>query len=323
MVRTLRSLLLAAFMAAFFSTTAFAQGWCNGQRVYIAYFQGSYSPVRYEPCHGWEGNGHVFGSRQIIWNQAGRDGVQSYVRRREVGRRFSLDMTDLGRNLSATRTYATTFPSPYIDFDDDNGDGKLEEAEVTVEDSSFPVVNRAYQHFFWYRWVGPSNGTGNLAHTPGISQIGISYPIYGDKWDTLRYDRAVNWHYSRYGNLFDDESQFKEPLKQFFESTEIEQEEKVKLPEPISIEEFTNQMSQMNLIGTRLIGFAMEYEIDTEDGPQVLTVGLVPNENELVPSKDMQDVLSTLPSTFKITRFRGVVSYELSPMSEKTERVGK
>ena len=74
-------------------------------------------------------------------------------------------MTDLNHNLHATGTYSTNFPSPYIDFDDDNGNGEREEAEVTVESSSFPTVGTRYYIQFWFSWAGAAGNAGNIAYT--------------------------------------------------------------------------------------------------------------------------------------------------------------
>ena len=80
------------------------------------------------------------------WNSSGRTGIQNYV---SGGRRYTHDLTDTSNRLNGNGWYSTNFPSPYSDYDDDNGNGSREEWEVTVEDSSFPVAYRDYWVIFW------------------------------------------------------------------------------------------------------------------------------------------------------------------------------
>ncbi|HKX83539.1 MAG TPA: hypothetical protein VJL58_04900 [Pyrinomonadaceae bacterium] len=306
MARQLRAFVFIGFLTSVLVGMSFGQSVCylTGENYY--YFDGSYSPYWHNTCHGWTstGSGHVFGAYGK-WDQAGRNGIQSYV---GGGRRYTHDLDDVNNNMSATGTYWTNFPSPYIDFDDDNGDGRWEEWEVTVEDSGFPVTYREYGVQFWTTWRGSSGATGNVVHTPAISEQ-LWYT--SDKWDTYRYARGLYRHYSRLGNLFDPENNGnKLPSEDIFrgngDNNDEKQFERRKFAVPLTTEEFSRQMQAA---GIKPYGFALEYEVDTEDGPQIVTVGLVPTESELVPSNDLAEVLSSLPETYRVKRLRGVVSY--------------
>lgn len=306
-----KAFLLAGFLCAIFGGAAQAQSWCNGTGTWYYYYDGSYSPYQNGTCHGWTttGSGHVFGVN-MYWNSAGRAGVQSYV---GGGRRYTHDITDLNNNLSATGTYSTNFPSPYIDFDDDNGNSEWEEAEVTVENSNFPTVGTRYYIQFWFSWAGAAGNAGNVAYTPAISEE-IWYT--SDKWDTYRYDKGLNRHYTKTGNLFDGITRL--PTERLFGENENEKQyERRRFEEPLSIENFRRQTAAA---GVKVSGYALEYEVDSEDGPQIVTVGLVPTEEEFVPSSVLEDVFRNMPDTFTVKKLRGVVSYYHDPVKIGTEK---
>jgi len=311
MKKQFKALLLAGFLCVLMGGAASAQSWCNGTGTWYYYYDGSYSPYYNNTCHGWTstGSGHVFGVK-MYWNSAGRTGVQNYV---SSGKRYTHDITDLNNNLSATGTYSTNFPSPYVDFDDDNGNSEWEEAEVTVENSNFPTVGTQYYIYFWYSWAGASGNAGNVAYTPAMSEQ-IWYT--SDKWDTYRYDKGLNRHYTKTGNLFDGYSKF--PSDLIFQEDENEKQfERRRFEEPLSVESFRQQIEAA---GIKVRGYALEFEVDSEDGPQIVTVGLVPTADEFFPSATLQDVLGTLPDTVTVKRFRGVVSYyfDSATMSDRT-----
>lgn len=302
MKKQFKAFLLAGLLCVFLGGGASAQNWCNSTGTWWFFYAGTYSPYKNNPCHGWTaaGGGHVFGVN-MYWNQAGRNGVQSYV---AGGRRYTHDMTDLNDNLSATGTYATNFPSPSIDFDDDDGNGEWEEAEATVEDASFPVVDRKYWLQFWFSWNGAAGNAGNLALTPAISE---ELWWTSDKWDTHKFDKGLNRHYTKTGNLVDFNGNSKLPSGALFQENENEtQFERRRFIEPLSIDDFRQQTAAA---GVKVSGYALEYEVDSEDGPQIVTVGLVPTQDEFVPSSVLEDVLRSMPESFTIKRLRGVVSY--------------
>lgn len=304
MKKQFKAFLLAGFLCAFFGVGASAQSWCNQTGTWWYYYDGSYSPYYNQPCHGWTttGSGHVFGVR-MYWNQAGRNGVQSYA---SSGKRYTHDMTDLNNNLHATGVYSTNFPSPYFDFEDDDGNGEREEAEVVAQSSSFPTVGTQYYIFFWYNWAGAAGNAGNVALTPAISEE-LWWTL--DKWDTHKYDKGLNRHYTKTGNLFDDGDTL--PSSRIFREDKNEKEfERRTFEEPLSIEDFRQQVDSA---GLKVAGYALEYEVESEDGPQIVTVGLVPTVDEFFPRSTLQEVLSVLPETVEVKRLRGVVSYYFDP----------
>ncbi len=311
MKKQFKAFLLAILLCVFLGGGASAQDWCNSIGTWWFFYNGTYSPYKNNPCHGWTaaGGGHVVGVN-MWWNQAGRDGVQNYVAQ---GKRYTHDMTDLNDNLSATGTYASNFPGIYIDFDDDDGNGEWEEAEATVENAAFPVVDRKYWLHFWFSWNGAAGNAGNVALTPAISE---ELWWTSDKWDTHKFDRGLNVHYTKTGNLFESPSEL--PSAKIFKENENETKfERRKFVEPLSIDDFRQQV---DAAGIRVRGYALEYEVESEDGPQIVTVGLVPTADEFVPSATLADVISSLPDKISIQRLRGVVSYYYDSASTPMQR---
>lgn len=302
MKKQFRAFLLAGLLCVFTGGVASAQDWCNSNGTWWFFYDGSYSPYKNNPCHGWTaaGGGHVFGVN-MWWNQSGRNGVQSYV---ASGKRYTHDMTDLNDNLSATGTYSSNFPGIHIDFDDDDGNGEWEEAEATVENAAFPVVDRQYWLYFWFSWRGAAGNAGNLALTPAISE---ELWWTSDKWDTHKFDKGLNRHYTKTGNLLEWSEGSKLPTANLFiENGREKKFERMILPEPMSIEEFQRQV---DAAGVKVQGYALEFEVASPDGPQIVTVGLVPTTEEFFPSETLNDVLSAMPEGFVVNKFRGVVSY--------------
>lgn len=304
MKKGLRALALACSLGALFAVPISAQNWCNSTGTWWFFYDGTYSPYENNTCHGWTANGagHVFGVN-MYWNQAGRNGVQSYV---DDGRRYTHDMTDLNANLTATGVYSTNLPSPYLDFDDDDGNGEWEEAEATVESAAFPVVERKYYLFFWFNWAGAAGNVGNIAYTPAISE---ELWWTSDKWDTYRFDKGLKKRYTKTGNLF--EGIDKLPTERLFKENENEKQfERRKLSRPMPIDEFKARVDRAGVI---VKGYALEYEVDSHDGPQIITIGMVPTTDEFLPQSTLEDVFATLPEGTLVNKLRGVVSYYFDP----------
>lgn len=104
------------------------------------------------------------------------------------GLRFTHDARDISSNLNATGSTWTELPSPYYDKDDDNGDGKWEEAEVTAEASSFPTAGVWYGSVLYHmRWWQPcswcwewDSGGGRIQQAEQLSE---QLWWTADKWD--------------------------------------------------------------------------------------------------------------------------------------------
>lgn len=179
-----------------------ALAWWSGW--YDAGFSGSYSPgtgSRYK--HGqwddsWAGGKEAFGSR-MKWNSTRASGVRNYSNNRKwiwfCGWCYSYythDHTDMSNKLSAYG-YATNFWSPYIDVDDDNGNGRYEEIEVVAVNSGFPSTDGEF--YFYSYFTRKSSGSGTLYETP---QISARNPVTGE-YDTFHYDGHQNLGYYTYG----------------------------------------------------------------------------------------------------------------------------
>ncbi|MFV2064727.1 MAG: hypothetical protein ACC726_14635, partial [Chloroflexota bacterium] len=66
---------------------------------------------------------------EAVWSRSQVEGLQVYVDR---GLRYTHEVNDRSGRLSATGYWATNYPDPAFDRDDDDGDGRWEEAEITA-----------------------------------------------------------------------------------------------------------------------------------------------------------------------------------------------
>lgn len=108
------------------------------------------------------------------------------------GYRYTQDFRDLNDNVHATSRFATTLLSPVYDRDDDNGNKRWEEAEITSNSVNFPSVGENYyadvQFSHWYPacsggcYTWDKDG-GSVAYQ---SQISFWDPIFGE-WQTHRF----------------------------------------------------------------------------------------------------------------------------------------
>lgn len=130
------------------------------------------------------------------WDSAHRTGVQNWT---SQGYRYTQDQRDLNNNLSALIYFGTNFPNPVWDLDDDNGDQKKEEAEVTADSATFPTAN--YQYSYWQRWSRSiyryqsgyftwvyDGDSGNIGHQSQIS-------FWAGEFDTHRYSGTYAYSY--------------------------------------------------------------------------------------------------------------------------------
>lgn len=318
MGKSIRTLFLVAFLGAIFSTTASAQLPCYHQGSWrYGIFTGSYSPRGYLPCYYRSDRDFRLGAT-MYWNQAGRDAIQGYVR---DGQRYTHDMTDLDDNLTTySNWWSTNFPSPYPDWDDDDDDGKWEEWEVTVEDSSFPVVSRNYWLTFYARTVPSGWQSGTVAHTPAISEK-LWYT--SDLWDTYRYSTTpYNQYYSTTWNgLFGDEepkdaTALRDGGKPDRENPNEKPVETISFPQPLAIGDFHAQLRPED---KTIVSFVLAYEVETEQGTQTVYVGGVPSEFELFPLARAEEELRSAPVTLGAARLLGVTSYRIERAIQNDE----
>jgi hypothetical protein len=75
-----------------------------------------------------------------VWDRDQADGLSGYV---DSGLRYTLEVNDRSGRLSATGFWATNYPDPAYDRDDDDGDGRWEEAEV-IAGARRPNPEQAY-----------------------------------------------------------------------------------------------------------------------------------------------------------------------------------
>ncbi|MFV2064574.1 MAG: hypothetical protein ACC726_13850, partial [Chloroflexota bacterium] len=68
-------------------------------------------------------------STDAVWSRGQADGLRRYL---DSGLRYTHEINDRSGRLSATGYWATNFPDPAFDRDDDDGDRRWEEAEITA-----------------------------------------------------------------------------------------------------------------------------------------------------------------------------------------------
>ncbi len=87
----------------------------------------------------------------MVWDQAQVDGLNRYIGQ---GLRYTHEVNDRSGRLSATGYWATNLPDPAFDRDDDDGDGRWEEAEITSA-SRLPQAGQEYvARMQFSRWHG-------------------------------------------------------------------------------------------------------------------------------------------------------------------------
>ena len=128
------------------------------------------------------------------WSPAQERGLTRYL---ESGLRYTHEINDRSGRLSATGYWATNHPDPAFDRDDDDGDGRWEEAEVTVG-PMLPDPDEPYVSLIQFsRWHGKPRGERcgiawdrRMGTLEVLSQL--SRELFGE-WQaeryTLTYDR--------------------------------------------------------------------------------------------------------------------------------------
>lgn len=176
--------LLIGLLIAPAAVSAWWTGWLSPN------FAGSYSPSAYK--YGqydstWAGGTEVFAAH-MKWNQTKANGVRIYSNNARwiswcgyCRAYYTQDHTDRSNRLHALG-YATNFPSPKIDADDDNGNGRWEEFEVTSVNRYFPTTNAEY--YFYTYFARRSQGNGTLYQTPAVS----AKPVWSSEYQTYFHD---------------------------------------------------------------------------------------------------------------------------------------
>jgi hypothetical protein len=96
------------------------------------------------------GDAYLF-ETTAAWSRSQRDGLARYV---ESGLRYTHEVNDRSGRLSATGYWATNHPDPAFDRDDDDADGRWEEAEITAG-AQLPRPGREYVSLLAFsRWHG-------------------------------------------------------------------------------------------------------------------------------------------------------------------------
>lgn len=122
------------------------------------------------------------------WDQVQADGLARYV---GDGLRYTHEVNDRAGRLSATGYWATNLPDPAYDRDDDDGDGRWEEAEI-VAGSQVPKPGQDYTTLLQFsRWHGKrSRGTCEWAWDRRLGMVEILSQLSRDllgEWQAQRY----------------------------------------------------------------------------------------------------------------------------------------
>lgn len=136
---------VAASLAAVMATTsgALAQG------VGDASWTPSYSTTTAEPSRFLVDGDSLTYRTEATWDREQVEGLQRYTR---DGLRYTLEVNDRRGRLSATGYWATNHPDPAYDRDDDDGDGRWEEAEI-IAGGQPPRAGEAYTSLVQFsRW---------------------------------------------------------------------------------------------------------------------------------------------------------------------------
>lgn len=88
---------------------------------------------------------------EAVWDRGQADGLSRYL---DSGLRYTHEVNDRSGRMSATGFWATNYPDPAYDRDDDDGDGRWEEAEV-IAGATRPKPGQTYTSMVQFsRWHG-------------------------------------------------------------------------------------------------------------------------------------------------------------------------
>ncbi len=306
--------LLIATLALFTtSVEALAQtGWTWRGNI----FPSSFSPSGYYSGYWNYGNYQVFGG-QMYWDSTRASNIRNIYA--PQGFRYTHDITDLNNNLGYSGWYATNFPNPKFDTDNNQWwDAYIsEETEVTANSTSFPQNWQTY--YFMVEMRRGGNGPfrtvsgGTVNHTPAISKKFV----WSSEWQTMDYERrpykqVYPWASSgspALTNILENSGIIEKPSK-----TQAQKDnEVIVLRQPLTIKDFTEETRSLT---KPLKSFVLEFEVENEFGTEIMSIGGTPDDENIVPMERVQRMLSLLPESNKVISFRGVVRYELEAEEE-------
>lgn len=132
--------------------------------------------------------GDAFGFETTAsWTRGQRAGLAAYV---EAGLRYTHEVNDRSGRLSATGTWATNLPDPAFDRDDDDGDGRWEEAEI-IAGARLPRAGQGYVAIIQLsRWHGRQARRCTWAWDRRKGSVEVLSQLSQDllgEWQAMRY----------------------------------------------------------------------------------------------------------------------------------------
>jgi len=151
-----RLALLGTFALAFLSAVALFGAWA-APRTVLAQGVGraTWTPADSEteaiPSELLVPGDSITYSTAAVWSEGQTRGLRRYV---DGGLRYTHEINDRSGRLSATGYWATNYPDPAFDRDDDDGDRRWEEAEITAGTEP-PKAGTTYSTLLQFsRWRG-------------------------------------------------------------------------------------------------------------------------------------------------------------------------
>ncbi|MFN8620580.1 MAG: hypothetical protein U0869_07555 [Chloroflexota bacterium] len=136
---------------------------------------------------------------ELRWDKAGVRALRDYEAQ---GWRYTQEVNDLSGRLSGTGSFVSDLPGASYDRDDDDGDGRWEEVEVTATEAGAIKAGRTYHVGFhltrWSRtcddcrWTWTHKG----GRAWGLSQLSSNFL---GEWQAMRWTNP--WASVRYSHM--------------------------------------------------------------------------------------------------------------------------
>jgi hypothetical protein len=126
---------------------------------------------------------------RLTWDKRGVRALREYERQ---GLRYTQELNDLASRVSGTGSWISDLPGASFDLDDDDGDGRWEELEVTASEAGAIKAGRTYVvGFHVSRWWRTCDGCAwhwshRATRLVALSQLSSSFL---GEWQAQRWTR--------------------------------------------------------------------------------------------------------------------------------------